>query len=223
MKIFMQPPFSCAIRGLAAVVVLSSIGLAAALGAEFTAPYSLEPGDLQTTGSVDFPVTCKPAAKAEFDRGVALLHSFFYEEARRIFTSVAEKDPACAMAQWGIGMTWWHPIWTSPTPEEMSAGRAAAEKAMAIGGGTDRERGFIRALFTYYNTPDSPDAGPAGQSCHGPVGPLNRVAAYEKAMREVHTRYPDDFETQVFYALAVLSVGYATPADATLSNQLRAA
>ena len=94
---------------------------------------------------------------------------------------------------------------------------------MAIGGGTDRERGFIRALFTYYNTPDDPAAGLVGQSCHGPVGPLNRVAAYEKAMREVYARYPDDFETQVFYALAVLSVGYATPADATLSNQLRAA
>jgi len=105
----------------------------------------------------------------------------------------------------------------------MSAGRAAAEKAMAMGGGTDRERGFIRALFAYYSTPDDPFAGPAGQSCHGPVGPLNRVAAYEKAMHEVYVRYPDDFETQAFYALAVLSVGYATPADATLSNQLQAA
>jgi tetratricopeptide (TPR) repeat protein len=161
--------------------------------------------------------------KPDFVHGVALLHSFFYEEARRIFTSVSERDPACAMAQWGIGMTYWHPIWTPPTSGEMSAGRAAAERAMATGGGTDRERGFIRALFTYYNTPDAPAAGPVGQSCHGPVGPPNRVAAYERAMSEVYARYPDDVETQVFYALAVLSVGYASPADATLSNQLRAA
>jgi tetratricopeptide (TPR) repeat protein len=151
------------------------------------------------------------------------LHSFFYEEARRIFTSVAEEDPTCAMAQWGIGMTWWHPIWTAPTPDEMSAGRVAADKAMAMSGGTDRERGFIKALYTYYNTPEGPVGGPVGQSCHGPVGPLYRVAAYERAMHEVYARYPDDFETQAFYALAVLSVGYATPADTTLSNQLRAA
>jgi hypothetical protein len=66
--------------------------------------------------------------KAESDRitrGVALLHSFFYEEARRIFSGVAENDPKCAMAQWGIAMTWWHPIGTPPTPAEMSAGKAA--------------------------------------------------------------------------------------------------
>jgi tetratricopeptide (TPR) repeat protein len=213
MKVLMPSLVGSALRGFAVVVALPVIGLAAAL----------EPGDLQTAGSVDFPVTCTPAVKPEFVHGVALLHSFFYEEARRIFTSVAEKDPACAMAQWGIGMTWWHPIWTPPTPEEMSSGRAAADKAMAMNGGTDRERGFIRALFTYYNTPDDPAAGPVGQSCHGPVGPLNRVVAYEKVMREVYDRYPDDFETQAFYALAVLSVGYATPADTTLSNQLRAA
>ncbi len=222
-KILLPSEVRCALRRFALIVGWATIGLAPALGAESAAPSALEPGDLRMAGSVDFPVTCLPAAKPEFVHGVALLHSFFYEEARRIFTSVAEQDPACAMAQWGIGMTWWHPIWTPPTPEEMGAGRAAAEKAMAIGGGTDRERGFIRALFTYYNTPDDPAAGPVGQSCHGPVGPLNRVAAYENAMREVYVRYPEDFETEVFYALAVLAVGYATPADATLSNQLRAA
>jgi hypothetical protein len=69
-----------------------------------------EPGDLRVAGTVDFPVSCTPAARPEFVRGVALLHSFFYEEARRIFADVAAKDPTCAMAQWGIAMTWWHPI-----------------------------------------------------------------------------------------------------------------
>ena len=182
-----------------------------------------EPGDLRTAGTVDFPVSCLPAVRAEFIRGVALLHSFFYEEARRIFTDVAAKDPTCAMAQWGIAMTWWHPIWTPPTPDEMSAGKAAADKAMAMKAGTDRERGFITALDVYYNTPDSPTTGEVGQSCHGPVGPRDRVIAYEKAMRELYNRYPDDVETQTFYALAVLAVGYATPTDTTLSDQLRAA
>jgi tetratricopeptide (TPR) repeat protein len=182
-----------------------------------------KPGDLRTAGRVDFPVSCAPAVQAEFTRGVALLHSFFYEEARRIFTGVAEKDPKCAMAQWGIAMTWWHPIWTPPTPEEMKAGKAAADKAMAMNAGSDRERGFITALNAYYNTPDSPTTGEVGQSCHGPVGPPDRVIAYEKAMRKLYDKYPDDVEAQTFYALAVLAVGYATPTDTTLANQLKAA
>ena len=103
-----------------------------------------------------FSGVVQAAARPEFIRGVALLHSFFYEEARRIFTAVAEKDPTCAMAQWGIAMTWWHPIWTPPTPDEMSAGKAAIDKAMAMTAGTDRERQFITALNAYYNTPDGP-------------------------------------------------------------------
>ena len=182
-----------------------------------------EPGDLRTAGTVDFPVSCASAVRPEFLRGVALLHSFFYEEARRIFTDVAEKDSTCAMAQWGIAMTWWHPIWTPPTPDEMNAGKAAMDKAMAMKAGTDRERQFITALNTYYNTPDSPTTGEVGQSCHGPVGPRDRVIAYEKAMRKLYDRYPDDVETQAFYALAVLAVGYATPTDTTLANQKQAA
>ena len=165
----------------------------------------------------------RPDVQSDFARGVALLHSFFYEEARRVFTSVAERDPKCAMAQWGIAMTWWHPIWTPPNPDEMRAGKAAIEKAMSMNAGSDRERGFITALNTYYNTADSSSAAPVGQSCHGPVGPRDRVVAYEKAMRQLRDKYPDDFEVQTFYAFAVLGVGYATPNDTTLSKQLEAA
>src|SRR6266550_2581168 len=182
-----------------------------------------EPGDLRAAGTVDFKVSCTPEARSEFIHGVALPHSFFYEEARRIFTSVAEQDPKSAMAQWGIAMTWWHPIWTPPTPDEMSAGKAAIQKAMAMKAGTDLERGFITALNAYYNTPDGPATGAVGQSCHGPVGPRDRVIAYEKAMRTLYERNPDDVETQTFYALAALAVGYANPTDTTLSNQLKAA
>jgi len=181
-----------------------------------------EPGDLRAAGKVDFPISCTPAVQPEFARGVALLHSFFYEEARRIFTSVAEQDPKCAMAQWGIAMTWWHPIWTPPTPDEMSAGKAAIAKAMGMTAATDRERGFITALNVYYNPPDGLTAGEVGQSCHGPVGPRDRVVAYEKAMRQLRDKYPDDFEAQTLYAFAILAVGYATPNDTTLSKQLQA-
>jgi len=182
-----------------------------------------EPGDMRAAGKVEFAVSCIPEVQSEFSRGVALLHSFFYEEARRAFTSVAERDPKCAMAQWGIAMTWWHPIWTPPTPDEMSAGKAAIEKAMALNAGTDRERGFITALNVYYNTLDSSSSGAVGQSCHGPVGPRDRVIAYEKAMQAVRDKHPDDFEAQTFYAFAVLADGYANPNDTSLSKQLEAA
>src|SRR5213080_4812186 len=202
------------------VVTLASSLLAVRDVKSATGP---EPGDLRAAGKVEFPISCASSVQSEFSRGVALLHSFFYEEARRVFTSVAERDPKCAMAQWGIAMTWWHPIWTPPTPNEMSAGKAAADKAMAMKAGTDLERGFIAALNAYYNTPDGPATGDVGQSCHGPVGPRDRVIAYEKAMRTLSERYPDDFEAQTFYALAVLAVGYANPTDTTLSNQLKAA
>jgi tetratricopeptide (TPR) repeat protein len=185
-----------------------------------TAP---EPGDLRGVGKVTFPITCAPDVQSDFSRGVALLHSFFYEEARRVFTSVAERDPKCAMAQWGIAMTWWHPIWTPPTPDEMRAGKAAIEKAMSMNLGTDRERGFISALNTYYNTADSSSAAPVGQSCHGPVGPRDRVIAYEKTMRQLSEKCPNDFEVQTFHAFAVLAAGYATPFDTSLSKQLEAA
>jgi tetratricopeptide (TPR) repeat protein len=168
-------------------------------------------------------VSCTTAAQPQFTRGIALLHSFFYEEARRAFTSVAEQDSKCAMAQWGIAMTWWHPIWTPPTPDEMSAGKAAIDQALKIGGKTDRERGFINALNVYYNTADSSAPSQVGQSCHGPVGSRERVVAYEQAMRQLYEKYPNDFEVETFYAFAVLADGYATPTDTTLSKQLEAA
>ena len=181
------------------------------------------PGDLRGAGKVDFPISCSAAAQPEFNRGVALLHSFFYEEARRAFTSVAEQDSKCAMAQWGIAMTWWHPIWTPPRPDEMSAGKSAIALALKLDAKTERERGFINALNVYYNTPETSAPAATGQSCHGPVGPRDRVVAYEKAMRQLYENFPNDFEVEAFYAFAVLSSGYATPADTTLSKQLEAA
>src|SRR6266550_2133326 len=205
--------------------LVSLVGLASSFVAltDVKSATTPEPGDLRGVGKITFPITCTSDVQSDFARGVALLHSFFYEEARRVFTSVAERDPKCAMAQWGIAMTWWHPIWTPPTPDEMRAGKAAIEKAMAMNVGTDRERGFITALNVYYNTADSSTTAPVGQSCHGPVGPRDRVVAYEKAMRQLRDTYPDDFEVQTFYAFAVLGVGYATPNDTSLSKQLEAA
>src|SRR3954452_11293325 len=143
------------------LAAVSRVGVAAAENSN--APV---PGDLRAAGKIEFPISGAAEVLPEFERGVALLHSFFYEEARRIFTAVAEKDPNCAMAQWGIAMSWWHPIWTPPTPEEMKLGTAAIDKAMTMisprqgpgvtGAPTERERKFITALHAYYHAADGP-------------------------------------------------------------------
>jgi hypothetical protein len=204
------------------VLVVVVVGVSVALGGDLSSG-GPQPGDLRAVGKIEFPISSTKEVRPEFERGVALLHSFFYEEARRIFTAAAEKDPNCAMAQWGIAMTWWHPIWTPPTPDEMKAGMAAIDKAMSMKPATDRERQFIAALHAYYHAADGPATGAVGQSCHGPVGSRERALAYEKEMRELAEKYPDDMEAQTFYTLAILAVGYATPKDTTLSKQLEAA
>lgn len=180
-------------------------------------------GDLRQVGTTHLATSCAPAVANDFAAGVALLHSFFYEEARRVFTDVAARDPKCAMAQWGIAMSWWHPIWTPPSADERAKGRTAIDTARALGGRTDVERGYIDALAAYYADPKTAAAGPVGQSCHGPTGGSDhaaRAVAYEKAMETVYAARPDDIEAGTFYALALLAS--APPADATLKNQTRA-
>src|SRR5438552_7277349 len=101
-------------------------------------------------GRVHFPVSCKSEVQPVFTRGMALLHSFAYAEAAKAFEDVAAKDPGCAMAQWGIAMSNFHTIWGPPTESEFAAGRAAAEKAAALGAPSARERDYIAAINAYY-------------------------------------------------------------------------
>jgi tetratricopeptide (TPR) repeat protein len=181
-------------------------------------------GDLRKVGTTHLRTSCAPDVAPDFAAGVALLHSFFYEEARRVFTDVAARDASCAMAQWGIAMTWWHPIWTPPRAEERAAGRAAIDKARSIGGRTGMERGYIDALAAYYADPPPAAAGPVGQSCHGPTGGGDHAArarAYELAMEKVYAAHPRDVEVATFYALALLAT--TPPGDRTLANPTRAA
>src|ERR1051326_2497977 len=70
-------------------------------------------------GKVRFPVSCAPEAQKTFERGVALLHSFWYDEAAKTFNDAARTDPACAMAYWGIAMSFYHPVWVPPTPQDL--------------------------------------------------------------------------------------------------------
>jgi tetratricopeptide (TPR) repeat protein len=177
-------------------------------------------GDLGKVGTVDFPTSCSAKAQPQFLRGVALLHSFFYEESRRVFTDATKSDPRCAMAYWGIAMTWYHPIWAPPTDEELKAGMEAIVKAESIEKVTQRERDYIAAAAAFYRAAKDNATGPVGQSCHGPADYLTRRAVFTNAMERLHVKYPDDVEAAAFYALSMIK---SSPTKDELPIQLQAA
>src|SRR5437870_11397504 len=97
-------------------------------------------------GSVTFPVSCTPAASQQFARAVALLHSFWYEEALKAFTEVTDTDPSCAMAFWGVAMSMYYPLWYPPSEPTLKAGLAVLDRAKAVGAKTQRERDYLAAI-----------------------------------------------------------------------------
>ena len=182
-------------RLLVALVLVLALPLAAAAH------------DGETLGSVHFPISCTPTAQADFQRAVALLHSFWYEEALTAFTAITTAEPTCAMGYWGMAMSVYHPLWAPPSAATLAKGSAAIEKGRGLTA-TPRERDYVAAIATFYTDHDTLDH-------------RARAAAYEKAMAQVHARYPDDREAAVFYALALDAT--AAPTDKTYANQKKAA
>jgi len=160
-------------------------------------------------GKLSFPTSCDPKVQADFERGVAMIHSYWFIYARKTFEGVLQQDPGCAIAYWGIALDYLgNSLATTPTRAEAEAGWAALEKARAIGARTERERAWIEALRASYRDHDKT--------------PVNaRLAAYNKAMEQLAQHYPDDYEAQVFYALTLQAS--ASPADTTYSNQRKSA
>jgi tetratricopeptide (TPR) repeat protein len=158
-------------------------------------------------GQVDFPVSCTAAAQKQFDQALAALHSFWYEEALRVFTTVAETDPSCAMAYWGIAMSIYYPLWVPPSQPTLQKGSNAIEKAKSIGAKTDREGAYIAAIEVFYKDSDK-------------LEHRARTLAYEKAMEQIYRQYPSDREAAIFYALALNAT--ASPTDKTYAQQLKA-
>ena len=155
-------------------------------------------------GEVSFPISCNAAAQREFNRGVAILHSFYYPDAVKAFTKVTELDPDCAIGYWGIAMSSWYPLWYPPSKESLLQGRAALERAAKAQTKTQREQDYIAAIEMFYRNFEELDH-------------KSRAMAYEKAMQEVYRRYPADSEAAAFYALALQAV--ADPNDKAYPTQ----
>lgn len=162
----------------------------------------------EALGTVSFAISCDPQVQADFNRGVALLHSFTYTESEQAFAAVAQKDPKCAMAHWGVAMSVYHQLWEPPGPEDLRRGSAEVARAQELGAGTERERDFISALAVFYKDWQRLDH-------------MTRAQAYEHAMEAVFQRYPGDRETGLFYALSLIAT--APPTDKTRTNQKKAA
>jgi len=174
-----------------------------------TAQETHDHGAPEKLGQVSFPISCKPAVQAEFNRGVALLHSFAYSAAQQAFQQVAARDPQCAMAHWGIAMAHFRQLWDPPIlPDSISTSQQAVKRAQELGGGSERERQFVKALMLVYQ-----DAGTVPY-------PM-RAANYERAMGKLASDNRNDVESQVFYALALLA--NASPSDKTHARQKHAA
>jgi tetratricopeptide (TPR) repeat protein len=191
------------------IALVLCLGLGAA--GDFSLPLSAQEHEHpvpEKLGLVKFPTSCAASVQKDFERGIALLHSFAYSAAEKAFRDVAEADPKCAMAHWGMAMTYFHPLWPPPLPEgNVVRGREEIERARQLGG-SDREREFIEALSNIYTDADSRPY-------------LDRANRYSAAMGKLAEHNPDDAECQVFYALALL--GTALPTDSTHVNQKKAA
>src|SRR5215211_5598708 len=160
-------------------------------------------------GKLSFPTSCDPKVQAEFERGIAMIHSYWFLIARRTFEGILREDPNCAIAHWGIALDLLGNTLVGPPPRtDAQAAWEALEKARALGPKTERERDWIEALSAYYRD-------------HDKVPVDARLRAYNSAMEQLTQRYPDDYEAQVFYALTLQAS--ASPADTTYANQIKSA
>lgn len=158
-------------------------------------------------GTVHFPVSCAPEVQKPFERGVALLHSFWYEEAQKEFEDIARQDPQCAMANWGIAMSLWHQLWDRPSASTIKTANEALAKSGKLKA-TERERDYIAAISAFYRNSDKQDH-PA------------RARAYSQAMEGLYKKYPEDREAAAFYALSLLAS--EPDNDTTFANRKQAA
>ncbi len=157
-------------------------------------------------GVVTFETSCDVHLRPEFNRAVALLHSFWHNEAQRAFESVAARDPECAMAYWGEAMTHAHQILDWPTAAEQAAGSHALARADAARKKSAREQAYIRALHLLFD----------GYAAHF----YENAKRYADAMADLCAQYPEDVEAKTFYALALLTSD--PPDDLDLVNPKKA-
>ena len=192
-----------------AVVAVSAALLAATPAAAQHDDHAGVAADEIGSASVRFETSCAPAVRDDFNKAVAMLHSFWFPEAIKMFESVAQRDPSCAMAHWGVAMSQWgNPYAGLKGAALIKRGAATVATARTTGSPTPRERALIEAVGILYSSPDA--------ATH-----RDRVVRYEDAMRRVSADNPKDVEVRIYHALAVTQL--ALPTDKTYAKLLQAA
>jgi hypothetical protein len=166
-------------------------------------------GDGEKLGEVHFATSCNEPAQSDFNRAVALLHSFQFSRAIEGFNAVLREDPTCAIAYWGIALSdWSNPFAPGQRDKgQLQLGQQSVERGKELGAKTERERAYLAAVGKLYGDFES-------------TPEQVRLLAYRDAMGNVAAKYPEDHEAQIFYALA-LAVA-ADPGDKTYADQLKA-
>lgn len=167
-----------------------------------TVPAAAQPGHEHhdaSLGAVHFGVSCKPEVVADFDRALAYLHHMQYDESRAELARIAEADPACGMAHWGVAMTLFQPLWpTRPSAEDLRRGWQEIATARELGPGSPREAALVAAAEAFYQEPESADW-------------WTRIARWSEAMSRAYAAHPEDLDTAAFYALSQLAAGQVAP------------
>jgi hypothetical protein len=159
-------------------------------------------------GKVHFPVSCSPKSQAQFERRVAMLHSYWFTEGGKVFEAILREEPSCVMAYWGLAVNLLGKSLVGPPPaKDAQKAWEVLEKAKGEAK-TEREHDWIEALSAYYRD-------------HDKVSVNARLLAYTKAMEQLTQRYPDDFEAWAYYALTLQASAPKT--DKTYSNQVKSA
>jgi tetratricopeptide (TPR) repeat protein len=177
------------------IIVLTSLALLSfATSAHAQGEHTHRHDPSEKLGVVNFKISCNAQAQKQFNRAVAWLHSFEYEEAEKAFTAVTKIDPKCSMGYWGIAMSNFHPLWAPPSAAELKKGSDAIAHAKNAAAGTQRERDFIAAMEVFYKDHDKLDH-------------QARTFAYSDAMKQLHQSNPADREAGTFYALTLIATG----------------
>jgi len=166
-------------------------------------------GSGEKLGTVHFATSCNEAAQKEFNRAVALLHSFQFSRAIEGFKATLGEDATCGIAYWGIALSDWSNPFAPGAKDnsQLQAGRESAERGQTVGAKTERERAYLAAAAKLYRDYES-------------TPQRARLLAYRDAMQEVAAKYPEDHEAQIFYALAIAAS--EDPADKTYAGRLKA-
>jgi tetratricopeptide (TPR) repeat protein len=158
-------------------------------------------------GSVAFDISCSANVKADFNLAVALLHSFEYDEAEKVFAKIIGDEPGCAMAYWGVAMCNFHPLWAPSTTAELEKGKRAIAIGRSLDNKSEKESEYIEAVAKYFENADKTDN-------------RTRCLNFAKAMSLIYQKYPADKEAAIFYALSLDAA--ADPADKTFAEQKKA-